>query len=702
MANLLVELGTEELPSGVLDVVYAELPVKAAEALKTARLSYEDLKVEATPRRIALFVSGLAVRQADEKVEISGPSLEKAYAADGKPTPALEGFLKSKGAAVNDLTVKETPRGKFVVLLRENKGRAADKVLPELLQALFGSVTFPKNMRWEPTGFRFPRPARWLVTLLDKKPLAFTFAGLKASNQSYGHRFLAPKAFRIPSADWDIYKKLLKKAHVALDLAERKAIIAKGLKTKFQQASFDEELLHTTAQLVEEPELLQGSFSKDYLQLPKEVLASCMKKNQKIFACYDSKGALTGKFVAVLNGRKSNVTGIRAGYENVLESRLKDAKYFYTADTKEKLEAKLPKLEQVTYLGKLGNMRQKTERMEKLAEKIAALAHKPELTESVRRAARLSKVDLMTHLVYEFPDLQGTVGREYALASGESQDVAKAIASHYLPKSLTQDYAALGKEGDLVGGLVGIIDRIDLLVGAFGTGLQPTGSQDPFALRRAGGAVVKTIRAWNISFSVADLMREAAALYGNALTVPAAELADKLMKFFEERVIFELQLKPGTRPHEIFSAVWQSRHDNFADVLERFQQLSALFEREPENFIRAGKVVERTSNIVKGMKGAGEKSINPELLKEPLEKKLFELLEKESGEIDKRLDQRHFEDATRLFGKVFYGPIHDFFEQVMVNVEDTNIRENRQALMKRINHLYTKKLADLSMLSRLD
>jgi len=696
MPDLLVELGTEELPVGVLDVVYAELPARAEALLNQHRLSYETIRVEATPRRIALFVGGLAARQTDDKVEFSGPSLEKAYTAEQKPTPALEGFLRGKNAAASDLKIKETPRGKFVVIEREVKGQGAVKVLPGLLQELFGSLPFPKNMRWEPSGFRFPRAVRWVVALLDKKPLAFSFTGLKASNVSFGHRFLAPKAFRIPSADWENYRLLLRKAHVLLGREERKQIIARGLQTRFHQASYDEELLHITAQLVEEPELLAGKFSKEYLELPKEVLASCMKKNQKIFACYDARGGLTGDFVAVLNGKRKSPAGIRKGYENVLESRLKDARYFYKADTKEPLETRVAKLEQVTYLGKLGNMLQKAERMEKLAEKVSA----GDTLKRVKRAARLCKADLMTNLVYEFPDLQGIVGREYAKKDGEDSQVADAIAAHYLPKSLTEDYRTLQK-GDAVGGLVGLLDRLDLLVGAFGTGLNPTGSQDPYALRRAGGAVVKILRAFNLRFSIPKLIHDAAELYGKALTVPVKELTEKLMKFFEERVIFELQLRPGTRGYEIFSAVWQSRHEDLSDVLTRYEILSQLFEKEPENFSRAGKVVQRTSNIAKGMK-PGAPGINPELLKEPQEKKLFELLEKQSAEISSQLDQGKFGDATRLFGRVFYEPVHDFFEQVMVNVEDATIRENRQALMKRINHLYTGKLADLSLLSRLD
>ncbi len=701
MSNLLVELGTEELPVGILDVVYNDLKPKAEEALRKARLAFDAIKVEATPRRISLYIEGVATRQEDESLELSGPSFEKAYQPDGQPTQALEGFLRGKGASLKDVQLKETPKGKFVVVHQKNIGKPAAAVLPKILQEIFSSLSFPKNMRWEKTGFRFPRPLRWVVAILDKKVLNFSFASLKASNKTYGHRFLAPKAFIIPSADWQIYQKLLRKAHVVLDLAARKKMIASELETKYKQAHYDEELLHTTAQLAEEPFLFQGGFSKDYLELFKEVLASCMKKNQKIFACYDSKGYLTGKFVAVLNGKRSGLDQIRKGYENVLDSRLKDARYFFKADTKEHFESKLNLLEQVTYLGKLGNMLQKTDRMEKLSDKFSKLIGRDDLKQDLRRTARLSKIDLMTHLVYEFPDLQGITGREYALAAGERPEVAGAIGVQYLPKNLGQDYREVKKEISPLGAMFGLIDRMDLLAGAFGTGLEPSGSQDPFALRRAGGSVIKLIRAYGFHFSMEELVKGTASLFPK-LDLKPEEIWVKMRKFFEDRVIFEMQVKPGSRQSEILQAVMRASFDDAADVFERYEVLSKLFERDADSFLKAAKVVERTGNILKGLKGASVGDVNPGLLENPLEKELNRLCEQRSGEISELLKRRDYEQATLAFGATFYKALNDFFSQVMVNVEDTAIRANRHALMKRINRLYTERLADLSLLSRLD
>ncbi|HXV27926.1 MAG TPA: glycine--tRNA ligase subunit beta, partial [bacterium] len=341
MPSLLVEIGTEELPLAALDAVYFDLKTAIQQMLEIHRIGFKSICVEATPRRIALFVEDLADRQENRELEFSGPSHEKSYDDMGNPTPALMGFLKSKGAALKDIRIKETPKGRFVVIQKKERGKTSREVIPVLLKDTIQSLPFPKRMRWEKSAFRFPRPIRWIVALLDRKLIPVQLADVKASRQSFGHRFLSPKSFTILKADWSQYQALLKKGQVTLSLAERESVIRKGLQ-RFNQKTFDEDLVHTTAQLAEDPFLIQASFSSAYLDLPAEVLASCMKKNQKIFACYDAKGRLINRFVAVLNGKRRGLAKIHADYENVLESRLRDARYFYDLDTKTSLEDKLP------------------------------------------------------------------------------------------------------------------------------------------------------------------------------------------------------------------------------------------------------------------------------------------------------------------------------------------------------------------------
>lgn len=697
MPNLLIEIGVEELPVSALDVIYDELAVKARQKFVNERIAFDDIKVEATPRRIALFVQGVAAMQPDRELELSGPSREKCYDAEGRPTQVLTGFLKSKQATEKDVEIRETPKGPFIFLKKKEKGKAVPALLPEIIRSLLASLSFAKLMRWESTGFRFPRPIRWIVALMDAKKIPITLADVRSGNRSLGHRFLAPQGFVIPKADWKAYLALLKKKHVLLPIETREALVRGALVKRFGQKKIDAELVHMNAHLVEEPFFLQGTFSQEYLELPDEVLASCMKKNQKVFACYDAKGRMKNQFVAVMNGKRDGLAKIRADYENVLDSRLKDARYFYEMDTRESFETKKPVLAQLVYLGKLGSMLDKTERLEKLARTFAPAAGHPEWATDLARVAALSKIDLVTHLVYEMPDLQGIVGREYAREAKEKDGVAEAIGMQYLPKNLTEDQAKVKKEMSLLGAFFGIIDRWDLLVGALGTGIEPTGSQDPFALRRAGGVLVKLIRAFDVSFSLQRMLGENVALYGDRLTQREA-LTAKLSKFLQERISFELGVKVGTRPYEILQAVMRASFDDLADVFRRFEALSAM---DPKVLNRAAKVIQRTANMLKGY-GQATGELKEELLTEAQEKTLFERVRAEAETVAGSLKRGEYEKATRLFGDGFLAPLNDFFDHVLVNAEDPAVRANRMALVARINRLYTVSLADLSVLSRID
>ncbi|MFH1208307.1 MAG: glycine--tRNA ligase subunit beta [Candidatus Omnitrophota bacterium] len=699
MSHLLIEIGVEELPVGSLDVIYDELAVKTRQKLIDERIAFGEVKVEATPRRIALFVQGIAVMQPDRELEISGPSYEKCYDAQGKSTVVLQGFLKSKQATEKDIEIRETPKGKFILLRKKEKGGAVSTLLPGLIKELLASLSFPKLMRWEASGFRFPRPIRWLVVLMDAKKVPLVLADVKSSNKSFGHRFLSPQSFTIPKADWKTYVALLKKKHVFLPIGIREALVRGALKNRFGQKQSDEELAHINAQLVEEPVFLEGTFSQEYLELPAEVLASCMKKNQKVFACCDGKGKMKNRFVAVMNGKRNSLAKIRSDYENVLDSRLKDARYFYEMDTRETFEKKKPKLAELVYLGKLGSVLDKTERLEKMAAEFAAAAGQKKLARDLARVAALSKIDLVTHLVYEMPDLQGIVGREYALAAREKNEVASAIGTQYLPKNLTEDHAKVAKSMSLLGALFGVMDRLDLLIGAFGTGMEPSGSKDPFALRRAGGIVVKLVRAFGISFSMEKVVAANVKLYGNAIN-KLDEM--RLGLFIRDRIVFELGIKPGTYAAEILGAVTASNVDDLADIFDRYKILIKLRESHPEDFLEAAKVVERTGNIIRGQQKQISEKVNEALFQDALEHELFRLYESKVPEIQDLIKKRDYKQATLLFGGTFYELLQRFFEKVMVNAEDPGVRANRQALMKKIHNLYTEKIADLSVLSRTD
>lgn len=701
--SFLLEIGTEELPASVVDFIYQEFKAKAEKGLVQMRIPFESIVMEATPRRIALWVGGLSLRQEDQFLEFSGPSVEKAHDASGKPTAAFEGFVRSKNASLEDVVVKETPKGKFVCIQQHMKGKPTASVLPELVHLLLSSLVFSKTMRWDATGFRFPRPIRWVVAMLNTKNIPIKIGEVKSLGFSYGHRFLAPGPIKITSSDWESYRAKLRKAHVILERDERKRLICNELTGKYGQKHFDEELVDLNANLVEEPFLLRGNFNKDYLKLPAEVLACNMKKNQKIFACYDDQGKAVNHFIAVLNGKRSGLSKIQSDYENVLESRLRDGRYFYDLDTRESLESKLPLLDQIVYLGKLGSMRQKTDRMEKLAGELCSLTGHSSLADDLKRAARLSKIDLMTKLVYEFPELQGVVGGAYAEVAGEKASVVQAIASQYLPKSLTESFSDLKRDHSELDALLGIVDRLDFVVGAFGIGLEPTGSQDPYALRRAAGVIVKWVRAFELDFSIFAAVEASARLFGNVLEKKGQELRDRVAAFLKDRMVSELQLKSGTRPFEIFQAVWNAGggESSIADIMKRYSVLLALYEKDKKVFVQAAKVAERTANILKGSKEQ-EVALNEGLYQEPIEKKLGSLCEEHTGVFREIIHKKDYEQATRYYAKVFFEPVNQFFDQVMVNVEDTAIRTNRQALVRRIHRVYGQTVADLSVLSRMD
>ncbi len=698
----LIEIGTEEFPLASLDVFYAAGKELLAKLLTKNRLDFTGLRVEATPRRLVLSIENLAPKQREEKTTILGPAHDRAYDASGNPTPALEGFLKSQKASPKEVKIQEIPRGRYVALEKIQKGEATAKILSQLLPELLASFTFPKTMRWEKTSLRFPRPIRWIVALYGRSVISFSLAGIKTGRSSFGHRFLAPRTFSLRQAGWKEYEKELRRRHVIVSLEERETLIRKGLKTKFHQRQFDPDLVHETALLVEEPFLIQGKFSGTYRDLPEEVLATCMKKYQKIFAFRDEKGHLANRFIAVMNGRRAGLKRIQEDYENVLESRLRDAHYFNDEDTKEPLEKKVPRLGELAFLGRLGTVLDRVNRLRPLAAELARLVGHEDWAKSLEQVASLSKADLVTHLVGEFPELQGIVGREYARAAGETEEVAQAIGEQYFPKNLAEDYKQLAKKVSPLGALFGIADRIDLLVGAFGTRLEPTGSEDPYALRRASGSIAKLVRAFSFRFSLSALIRKAYELYkenGGKLELSAEEICRKLGEFLKDRVAFELQVKPGTRPFEILQGVVKSSFDDLADVFRRFDVLSEFSSRHPKAFFKTSKIVERTANILKGVKEPVN-SVDPNLFQVPLEKELFGILQKREPELKAALEKKDYEVLTQLYGDAFFDSLHHFFDEVMVNVEDVTVRRNRLALMKRINILYTEGVADLSLLSQ--
>ena len=493
-SSLLFEIGVEEIPSGYFAGAEASIRTKAPELLADCGWQFDKLEIHTTPRRIVLCAENFRFLKVKEEEKL-GPLKDQAY-QNNQPTQALIGFLKSTGRSESDVFFKDSPRGARVCVKVKKKYQP----LRYFFETLPLKIEFPKLMRWEKGRFTFTRPIRWTFAFVGNKEQKYKIADIKSSHFTYGRRFLSPKPIKVTNSNFAAFEKLLSKYHVILKTEERIKKI-RGFLKGFHQSN--EELIATVAHLVEDPYPVPGVFDKKYLKLPSAVLATCMSKNQKVFAGYDASGRLQNRFLAVINGKQKDTKTIAKHYESVLISRLEDAEFFFEEDRKTKLEAKVQKLREMVFLGSLGSYLDKTKRLEAL---VCFLGEEAKLDQNLvsraEKAAHLAKADLTTHLVYEFPELQGAAGSEYARRDGEHEAVAKAIMGHYVPMNLAEDFRELKKRLNLEGALVGLSDRIDLLIGASLLGIELSASQDPYALRRAAGGIVKILRAHPIHFSL--------------------------------------------------------------------------------------------------------------------------------------------------------------------------------------------------------
>jgi glycyl-tRNA synthetase beta chain len=689
--SVLYEIGSEEIPAGYFARAKSSALKKIPELLSDCGLKSDDVQIFTTPRRIVIYLDEVVLLKA-QQLEKLGPPKEQSF-ENGKPTKALLGFLKTAGKTEKDILFKDSPRGPRVCVLI-SKERKPIRTFFELLPT---AMEFPKLMRWEDTGYQFTRPIRWSLAFIGKKSQKYQIGGVKSGVVTYGHRFLSRGALKVKSASLKDFENLLVKNHVILKQEIREKMIRGFLRSS---RTCDEKLITAVSNMVEEPCSVSGYFDAKFLSLPDTVLSTCMSKHQKIFAQYDAKGRLTNRFIAIINGRRSNSRLIARNYESVLRSRLEDARFFFKEDQKESLSSKISELKNMIFLGSLGSYYDKTKRVEVLVRNVAeSVGLSRDVIRNVERAAVLSKVDLVTHLVYEFPELQGVAGCEYAKLNGETNEVARAIRDHYAPENLGVSFELVGKQIGIEGAILGICDRFDLLVGAMGLGVKVSSSEDPYALRRAAGGVVKLIRAFRLRLSLRSLIQKNRELFGKLINKEGAEMEQSLLPFFMERVAFELQTKAGTKEYEVLQSILSTGADDLSIVFDKYKDLTS--EMKSDSFVRACKVMERTHNILKGSKTKFSEQIDCALLETPVEKNLMTLInEKEHTILDLTKVQKYGK-AAKMFGDIFYGPVHDFFDQVMVNVEDPKIRSNRQALVKRVNQICGSAIADLSKVTNL-
>jgi glycyl-tRNA synthetase beta chain len=673
--EFLLEIGTEELPASFVTHALRSMKFSAVELLGQARLGTDAFEVETlgTPRRLAIRVRGLAQRQPDRDETLMGPPWSAAFEANGSPKKAAVGFAKKHGIGVDDLRKQATDKGDYVSARVHEAGRGTHDVLKEILPVLCQRITFPKSMRWGAGEVAFGRPIHWIVSLLESEVVDFEFAGVSSGRASRGHRFLSPASFDLESADR--YEATLEDAHVLVDLVRRKARMMEDLiasaKTLGGVLEPDAFLADECVSLVEEPFIVPGSFDESYLELPDAVVISVMRDHQRYFAVRASKGgSLLPAYLNVVNTAEDPET-ISKGNNRVLRARLADARFFVEEDLKTPLASRLEKLESVVFQTKLGSMGAKVRRLQSNARVLAERAGAD--VDACVAAARLCKADLETLIVFEFPELQGEMGRWYALREGIDPSVADAIRDHYRPQG-ADDVVP----DEMVGAVVAVADRIDTLVGCFGIGLVPTGSADPFALRRAALGIIRIALEGPIDVGLKELIAQARMAYeGDANLLAAEELHASLDDFFRGRIRGVLKDSHGVDLVDACLGAWDG--ESLRDLRSRIEAVSELG-ATPE-FEALAVAFKRAFNITKeSARGPVDRS----LLEEGAETALAERFWTVRDQIREATGERRYEDALKLVAKELGTPIDRFFEEVFVMVDDPKIRDNRLRLLGEI------------------
>jgi glycyl-tRNA synthetase beta chain len=680
---LLLEIGTEEIPARFLPDAIIKLKETAEKIFSEYRLPHKSIKTYATPRRLSMIAEVEPVQKTAEK-EVWGPPVNAAFDRDGRPTKAADAFAKAHGLRIKDLIRKQKGKGNYVVAVIKEAAQQTIDLLPEVLPKLILSLNFPKSMRWGNGSLRFARPIHWIFSIYDNKKISFEIDGLKSSNITRGHRFLSPAAFEIK--DCRAYINLLRNNFVILDPDERKKIIVDGSQKLALSVNAslieDEELLQHVTYLVEYPVPVLGTFPSEYLYLPKELLITVMKGHQKYFALQDAGGKLTNYFIIVSNTRNDNAETIKKGAEKVIKARFEDARFYFKEDKKITLKSRLDDLKKVIYHEKLGNLYDKSCRIASIADFIADKCC-PEKKENIHTAALLSKTDLISGVVGEFPELQGIMGSYYAVNDGYNEDIAKALSEQYLPA-----FSGDRLPETTIGAILSLSDKLDNLASSFMLGLTPTGTEDPFALRRQALGIISILIKNRYNLNIYELMDK---------SLQAFELDNKevlmndLIKFFEQR-IEPLFLSSGY-PLDSISAVMSFIKDKPIYTIKERLDAIQKFKEDPdyESFILA---IKRVNNIAPKNEVP---PVNTEMFVQKEESMLYKEIESIAPRINSLLEENKYYDAIRLLSSL-KDPINSFFDKVLVMDKNEEIKQNRLSLIKTIRNIALR-IADFSKLS---
>ena len=695
MDTLLLEIGTEEIPAGYILPALEALSATLSKKLNEARIKHGRSQIYGTPRRLTVKVENVAPKQPSVKSEVIGPPAKIGFDEDGKPTMAAQKFAEKVGVPLSKLAVKETPKGAYLSAEKSERGLATRTLLKEILPGVILATPFPKKMRWADLDIEFARPIHTILAMLGKSVVAFKLGNLKSGRYTCGHNFMAPAKIKLDSPDE--YLDKLRTAHVVADMEARKKILEERIAAVATQLGGrilpDEELVDINNNLVEYPIPVAGKFDTEFLEVPDEVLINAMREHQKYFAVVDSRNNLMPCFIAVNNTAARDLALSATGHERVIRARLADAQFFYQGDLEVTNDERVEKLKRVVFQAELGTVFEKSERVAKIAEVLAASTQKTDdLKNQVLRAAQLSKSDLVSQVVGEFPKLQGIMGRIYAGIAGEPADVALAIEEHYRPV-----YSGAPLPETLVGAILSIADKMDSICGCFSVGLIPTGASDPYALRRQGIGIIQIMNAKELSFPLRELIRCSLEQFGKNGAAESDGLIEKVYTFLQNRISHLLAEEGFSK--DVIAAVVSVAGDDIPNVRNRVDALESLKTRP--DFEPLAVAFKRVVNIIRKSgpkeKGAVLEAVDMELFEHESEGALFEEFKAVNQKVSEAMEEESFNRALVAIASL-RDAVDRFFDGVMVMAEDTGIRHNRLALLGHIAALFGK-VADFSKLS---
>ena len=681
--ELLFEIGTEEIPAGFLSKAVVDMEEIIRKSLTDKRIAFDGIKCLATPRRLVLTIKDLAPKQEDQTVEKLGPAKKAAFDENGQPTKAAIGFARGQGLDVSHLETITTEKGEYLGARKTIAGQPTKDLLPDILKEFMLAIPFRKSMRWADYTLRFARPVHWILALYGGEVVPMKIEDIESGNTSCGHRFMSPASFAVTS--FEDYLNKARENFVIADPAERKKLILEEAQKAVAEVGgklfYTDDLLETVSFIVEYPVIVRGGYEEEFLKIPKDVLTTTMISHQKYFPVVNEAGKLLPYFIAVSNTKPRDISVVAKGNERVLRARLADASFFFEEDKKVPLEDRVESLKKVVFHTLLGTSHKKVMRFRKLAVKIAAKV-KPSAKKNVDRAALLAKADLESLMVGEFSELQGIMGREYALIAGEKPEIANAIYEHYLPIVAGGELPQSDE-----GAIVGLADKMDTIAGFFGVGMPPTGTADPYALRRQALGIINIILSREYPLSLNFLLDESLALLKDVLKKPTEEVKKDILEFFKGRL--QNQLIAQGYAYDTVDAVLSADIGELVEVIEKVKALEE-FRKHPD-FEPVSIAFKRVDNILKDFKG-GQFDVN--LLVHNSEINLFSYFDNIKPRVEKGIVEKDFAAALNKLAAL-RPHVDNFFDNVMVMDKDEKVRFNRQSLLAEISALFHK-IADFS------